>query len=71
MLYFIFSAESCTVTTISSNVHHNQNKGRTILKFEADNTNATYTCKLDRQSFQPCKFTYRDASYYFLIATIL
>ena len=56
MCMVIFVAKSCVVSTISGNVNHNRKSRKTVLKFEADDKNATYTCKLDRQNYKPCKF---------------
>ena len=56
IIYFIsFIDESCTVSTIFGYINHNREKGNTVLTFEADNTNATYSCKLDKQVYRPCK----------------
>ena len=52
---YCFIAANCTVSTLSGNVTHNSERKRTMLTFEADNTNATYTCKLDRGTFKHCK----------------
>ena len=43
------------VTTISGNVNHNREKGKTVLRFEADHSNAKYKCKLDKRSYKSCK----------------
>ena len=45
---------SCLVSTISGNVEHDHEEESTVLKFEADNRNATYVCKLDRENYKPC-----------------
>ena len=52
------------VSTISGNVNHNRNKGKTVLKFEADDSNAKYTCKLDKGRHKSCKLALMLYVYY-------
>ena len=51
----LFIATNCTVSIISGDVDHNRQSKRTTLTFQADNANATYTCRLDRRNFKQCK----------------
>ena len=45
----------CTVSRITGNVKYNLNKKRTVFNFSADNSNAIYVCKLDKDDFENCK----------------
>ena len=64
--FHFFIADDCMVSTISGNVNHNRSKGKTVLRFEADDSNAKYTCKLDKGNFKSCKLALLLSVYYFI-----
>ena len=35
-MFHLFVADNCSVSKISGNVNHNHNKGKTVLRFKAD-----------------------------------
>ena len=64
LMFHLFVADNCSVSTISGNVNHNRNKGKITLKFKADDSNAKYTCKLDKESYKSCKLALLLSVYY-------
>ena len=54
-IILFYTVEDCTVNKISGNVKQNKQNKRTMLEFSADNSDATYMCKVDKDDFQNCK----------------
>ena len=51
----IYTVEDCAVNKITGNVNQNTQHKIAVLEFSADNSDATYKCKVDEDDFQNCK----------------
>ena len=63
-MFHLFVVDNCSVSTIFGKVSHNRNNGKTVLRFKADDSNAKYTCKLDKESYKSCKLVLLLSIYY-------
>ena len=55
-MILFYTVEDCTVNKITGNVKQSGQNKRTVLEFSADNSDATYLCKVDKDEFQNCKY---------------